>query len=125
MLTPIAKTRVGISVPCEIEGRASGCSAERVAAKASTPNVPIEARRPMIRYGVSATRRPARTPSSTVSSAKPSGAMVSTNGVPAPTKPAAVATAGSSVIRISAPEPSSQMSTAARQNTNQSICSPY
>src|SRR5690554_2685071 len=123
--SPSAKTRVGSRAPCQIEGRANSCSEVSTMARESVPNVPNATAQPSRKCGVSAIRRPARYASNSVSSANPSGAMVSTNGADASGNPTLVAVSSSRVSRTSTPCPSIQVSAAARQKTIQSTCSPY
>ena len=123
--TPREKTSVGRMIDCGRDGEASGCAAERATAAESSATTPIETSRPTTPCGVSPMRRPARIASSTVTSENPSSAIVATMPSPAPASPRPAASAGSRVKVRSAPWPSSHASTAARQKTTQSSCSPY
>ncbi len=125
MHSPSANTSVGSRAPCQIEGRASGCSALRVTPSEMPKKTMSAVPMPTRRCGVSAIRRPARCASSSVSSPKPRPAMVIGNDSPAPSNPTDAATSGSSIKRTSAPCPSSHTSTEPRQNTTQSTWRPY
>ena len=125
MRSPSPKTRVGRRVDCTSDGRASTLIAVKAAPRLSPAKTTSPVSRPTWWCGVSPIRRPARTPSRAVMSANASGAMVTVNGSAAPGKPLLAAMSGSRVNRMSTPCPSNQMSTAARQNTIQSMVSPY
>ena len=101
-----------------------GCSTLSVTAAESRAKTPAALSRPSRRCPDSAIRAPARIPSRTVSSAKPSSAIVTTTGASAPARPSARAVSGSRVNVTSAPWPSSHTSTEPRQKISQSGAKP-